>query len=151
MKLIFGLAFLLGCLTCTGQTKRTMFGLSSSLDFNSYSSVHNGLDELLTFKGVVSYSAGVILRHELTDKIVVKSGLYYSGKSFYETIHPYNDPDDPLIISEDFKIIHASKFIDLPMDFQLHLKPERKVGVYPLVGLVNSFRIGYKLKDKDSW
>src|SRR5690349_474154 len=110
LKLRFGLFFLLGSLTCFGQINKLKFGLSSSLDFNSYSFVdYDPFEEILTYKGVTSYSAGIILRQEISRKIFIKSGLYYSSKTFSETIHPDQFDTDPLIISGDFKIIHSSK------------------------------------------
>jgi hypothetical protein len=150
MKKLLTVLFVLACLVASAQEKKTLFGITSSVDLNSYALIDDFDGTWLKYKGRLSYSVGFLIRQEISERFFVKAGLLYSNKAFseildmekYAAIHQ----GDPLVYGkEDIKIIHSNRFIDLPVDFQFHRRG-RETSVYPILGVVNSFRIGYSNK-----
>ena len=157
-ELILCLTFLVVTFTCLGQNKKTNFGASASLDLHSYIFVNNYgvFKDFVRYKGIPGYSLGFIARTKISRKILFKYGFLYSSKKFVE-VSDFNKfraihPDDPFLISstpKDQKIRYASNFLDIPLDLQLHPINEKKVTVYPLMGLNHSFRVRYSTREEN--
>lgn len=81
-QLIITALLILAETSLSAQHKKFLFGIGSSLDFNSYGFVGN--TGPIESNGKIGYSAGLTVRYQLNDKIWLDSRLLYSKKSYEE-------------------------------------------------------------------
>ena len=131
--------------TASFAQSKFAYGTSISIDHDSYLLVSH--DGAVTFHGQIGFSAGFIARRKIADRAFLKTGFFLSQKSYIHRADPrkFNSnsvTSDPGIINGSIDSKVSSPFITVPVDLQFHLHPEKKITVYPLVGLVHSFRFG---------
>jgi hypothetical protein len=127
------------------QNKKFLFGIGSSLDFNSYGLVKD-LGPV-SYAGKFGYSAGFTFRYIVNDKCWISSKLFYSTKKHEEIIdftsYRSTDPFDQLL-NKPTEVItkYSNSFIEIPIDFGYKLN-SKKIELYSVFGLVNSIRTTY--------
>lgn len=135
------------------QNSNLIFGISSSIDFNSYAFVDDSgpVDYQLKF----NYSAGFVLKYAINDRLTATTKALYATKNFeesidlnsYQTIHP----SDLSLLSGNFIIAYKNTYVDIPFELNYRLNPEYKTGMIVCFGVVNSFLIDYSTKMENSF
>jgi hypothetical protein len=146
---IFVVIFCLGSIVLNAQDNRLAFGVSASLDRNSYFAVKDVGP--VDFKGRNNYSVGIIFRYSVTERITLSTKALYSTKNFKTELHDYYAPiqgGDPVII-DDPELDYSNSFIDLPIEFNYKLNKGNKVEIFGVAGFVNSFQVAHKNEHVD--
>jgi len=144
---------LISMLPITVTAQNVYFGISGSIDYNSY----RNIDKVgpSSYKGKINYCGGVVIQYNLNEKVSLKTKLIYATKNFQETIDltmliPI-DPNDPVLTQEDEATIdYFNKFIEIPIELNYKLNKSKTFDLISSLGLVNSFQIDHDYKASES-
>jgi hypothetical protein len=130
----------------SAQEKKFNFGVSASLDWNSYAfSEEPGQLNAISYRGRLGYSTGFVVKFKLSDQFSLRSGLSYSRKAFAEvTDYSKLNPQDPLLKDKKSKSIFVNHFIEVPL--YVHYYVTQANTSYALLGVISSSRFSYEYK-----
>lgn len=124
-------------------------GISASFDYNAYwFANYEEKKDNIKYTGRPGYSIGATIKIDVNSSIFLKSGIFYSAKNYSEVVQDYRViPGNPSPNYDGpYKSKFSSKFLELPIDVSFRIKSNENLNTYFLVGLINSYRVGYSSK-----
>jgi len=136
--LVFGLFF--SSFLALGQENRMSFGLAGSVDkYNFDFQPFAGINQKQT--NDLSYSFGLRFQYGLNDKMLLRSGVFYSEKG-YKTDYlwgPLVDPGDPYLpVESNLKLY----YLNVPIMIGYNIINKAKFKLAPSTGIISEFLIG---------
>ena len=135
--LIFSVVF--SALQANGQENRLSFGSAVSIDkYNFNFKPFDGIEQ--TQKTELAYSIGLRLQYDIHEKMSLRSGVLYSGRT-YKTIYAFSP-----ISSGDPSIPRSSslnlEYLNIPLMIGFNVLKNEKFTLVPSAGFLSEFLLG---------